>query len=345
MKRFSAILVLAIFGQLAHASSPDYVTFIRQQQQESGVVWDMPVDLIGEAMSPMNIELGGSLFQLWAIRSSPAQDYLLDQKLVGAYLPQAATVVISEDPTPGIPRTRADRPFVVRVEINGLLHGADLPDAATRVLFQRYAANYPEDGTSLSLDQALDGTPVESSYIIENGTSVFTYQLTALDGPDPTKVRGEEHFLIHALPDGEVSQTQIASAMIKIWPVADGAISGLQAGEKIHGAPPILTVNLNDLYPRSDTYLLIHKGGPSSQATGDKIPGSILVLDQDTPEDRTLTIKDWGAVLTEDGVHTIELLTKTPFGIDRLDSVTFVVDRVLEVNGMLADMENRSPGS
>jgi len=40
-----------------------------------------------------------------------------------------------------------------------------------------------------------------------------------------------------------------------------------------------------------------------------------------------------------DGIRTLEFLTETPFGIDRLDSVTFVVDRVLEVNNMLAGIE------
>jgi len=344
MKLLPFILFLALAARTA-ANPAEYATFIRQNQQETGVVWDMPVTLAGEAMSPMNIELGGSLFQLWAIRSSPITDYLLDQKLVGAYLPNATTTVISEDPTPGLPRTRADRPFVLRVEVGGLLGGPNIPDAATRVLLERYAANYPENSTSLSLDEALAHPPVESSYITENGTSVFTFQLTALQGPDPTKVSGEEHFIIHALPDGDVSQTQIASAMIRIWPVADGQIAGIQDGQRIQSSPPKLTLKLEDLYPLSNTYLLIHKGGPASQTTGEKITGSILVLDQDTPETRTLTIADWSDFLAEDGTHTIELLTETPFGIDRLDSVTFTIDRVLEINGMLADMENRTPGS
>ncbi len=342
MKHLPFIILLALAGQAA-ADSPEYTTFIRQHQQETGVVWDMPVDLIGEAMSPMNVELGGSLFQLWAIRSSPITDYLLDQKLVGAYLPRATTAVITEDPSPGVPRTRADRPFVLRIEISGLLQGPSIPDAAARVLLDRHAENYPDGSTSLTLDEAFAHDPVESTYIDTNGTSTFSFQLTALQGPDPTKVSGEEHFIIHALPDDDVTQTQIGSAMIRIWPVADGKISGIEDGQRVRTSTPEITLTLNDLYPRSDTYLLLHKGGPVSQATGEKVEGSVLILDQDIPEARTLTIADWGTALTADGIHTLELLTETPFGIDRLDSVTFVVDRVLEVRSMLAGMGNPTP--
>jgi hypothetical protein len=38
-------------------------------------------------------------------------------------------------------------------------------------------------------------------------------------------------------------------------------------------------------------------------------------------------------VFDSDGEWTIELLTETPFGLERLDHVTFTVDRTLQMNG------------
>lgn len=320
------------------AQDVSYTTFIRQHQQTTGMVWHMPVDLVGEALSPLVVEDGGSLFQLWAIRNQPITDYLLDQKIVGAYLPGASAWITSEDSHPGVARTRCDRPFQLQVDVSGLLSGPNVPDAATRVLLQRYAQNYPESQT-LTLDQALANGPIESSYINENGIATFDIPLTALNGPDPTKLSGEEHFIVHALPDGEISQTQIAATMVQIWPVASGDISGVQSGETLGTKPPKLTVSLEGLYPSSSTWLQIYPGAPALGTVGTKLPGSILVLDQDKPEDRVLRVDKWASTLEQDGLHTIELLHQTPFGIDRLDHVTVQVNRVLQVRANLTNFD------
>ena len=89
MKTTALFLVLTSIGALAQASS--YVNFIRQSQQGTGVVWDMPVGATGQAASALLMESGGSLFQLWTIHQAKATDYLLDQKLIGAYLPRSRT--------------------------------------------------------------------------------------------------------------------------------------------------------------------------------------------------------------------------------------------------------------
>ncbi|MGD9417974.1 MAG: hypothetical protein Q7R22_003475 [Verrucomicrobiota bacterium JB025] len=337
----------ALLTTAAHAGSDEqdeYYTFIRQQQQVTGTIWDMPVELVGESLSPMNIEAGGSLFQLWAIHTSEATDYLLDQKLVGAYLPAATLSITTGDPTlasGGIPRTRADQPFYLHTNVSGLLSpGDEIPDAATKVLLEHYAKDYPET-FSLSRTEVLADGPIDSGYITENGTQTITFPTTSLTGADPTKVSGEEHFLIHALADedNDYSQTELASAMIQIWPVADGSISGITDNQTIDLQVPDLTVTLNDLYPNSTTYLQIYPGAPSLGTTGTKLPGSVLVLDQDKSESRVLTVENWGSVVTDDTQHTIELITVTPFGTERLATVTFGANRVLKVRAMITNME------
>src|SRR5690606_16529057 len=111
-----------------------YVNFIRQTQQDTGVVWSMPVVPKGESASPLTLESKGALFQLWTIEQSAAKDYLLDQKLVGAYLPSASLRITTGDPYSRVPRTRADQPFTVTYDVAGLLAGAGIPEAATKVL-------------------------------------------------------------------------------------------------------------------------------------------------------------------------------------------------------------------
>ena len=85
------------------AQTANYVNFIRQNQQGAGVVWDMPVEADGPPPSALTLENGGALFQLWTIEQTAGKDYLLDQKLVGAYLPTADIKMTTLDPDGKIP--------------------------------------------------------------------------------------------------------------------------------------------------------------------------------------------------------------------------------------------------
>ncbi|RYD46930.1 MAG: hypothetical protein EOP83_28840, partial [Verrucomicrobiaceae bacterium] len=82
----------------AFAAGEGYTNFIRQTQQDTGVVWNMPITAKGQAASLGVMEGKGSVFQLWTIETASAKDYLLDQKLVGAYLPVASISVKTLDP-------------------------------------------------------------------------------------------------------------------------------------------------------------------------------------------------------------------------------------------------------
>jgi hypothetical protein len=323
----------------AFAAGEGYVNFIRQIQQDTGVVWSMPVNPKGESASPLTLESKGALFQLWTIEQAAAKDYLLDQKLVGAYLPAASIRITTQDPYSRVPRTRADQPFTVTYQVSGLLSGPGVPEAATKVLMEHHAKAYPAGKNTLNPTSVLSGTPVSSAYIASNGTVPLTFTTTSIPGSDPTQASGEEHFVIHALGDGSVSQTQLATAHVQICPVASGSIAGIAPGEKIRYNAPPLTVTLKDLYPSSYTWLQVYPGEARLNTSGETVTGSELVLDQDRPHSDIIPVSDYDTLFPDDGVYTIELLTQTPFGIDRLDHVTVNVDRKLEVRAQLGGLD------
>lgn len=331
--------IAAIALSLPSANAQGYVNFVRQLQQTTKITWDMPVAPQGAAPAMLTAEAGGALFQLWTVSQQYSKDYLLDQKLVGAYLPKGSIIVRSADSYNGVPRIRVDQPFSVEFTVSNLLAGQNLPLSATTVLAEHHLAPNPDGKAVITAAQAVAGTPFSSGYISNNGVTTVTYPVTSIKATDPTKARGEEYFVLHALGDGTFSQTQIATAFIKVWPMASGKISGLTPGILIRTNPPVLTVKLDDLYPRSNTFIRIRSNGPILGNGGAVITGSMLVIDQELPTSRLLTVSDYGNLFDSDGAYVIELLTTTPFGTDLLDSTAFAVNRTLRVNAMIVDGE------
>jgi hypothetical protein len=116
-------------------------------------------------------------------------------------------------------------------------------------------------------------------------------------------------------------------------------ISGIADGESLRFNTPALTLTMNDLYPDSQTYAQIYKGSPALGTVGTVISGSALNYYDAVPHDRILVIENWADSVEESGDYTIELLTETPFGTDRLDYVTFSINRDIEVNGTVTTVE------
>jgi hypothetical protein len=280
------------------------------------------------------------LFQLWAINQSPPRDYLLDQKLVGAYLPKATMKVVTLDPDGEIPRTRVDQPFRVEMQVSDLLTGAQYPLAASSVLFERHVATYGPKETSLDPVTVLSSAPVNNEYLTANGQHIKSYSASALTAEDSTKVSGEEHFVIHALADGAIEQSQIASAMVQVWPVASGEIKGIASGDKLRFQSPQVELLLNDLYPRSDTYLLLFEG---TQYNG--VDGTIVKafpMDRETSESHVLRVSELESKLTKDGDYTLVLVSDTVYGREKLcEPVTFSIRRTIEVNAMQVSFSDK----
>ncbi|RYZ14700.1 MAG: hypothetical protein EOO70_07470, partial [Myxococcaceae bacterium] len=150
MKTASLLLLLAA-GAASAQTTPVYKNFVRQIQQGSGVVWDMNnVAAVGGGASALQLLKGGALFQLWTINETEGKDYLLDQKLVGAYLPKASVKITTADPYTEHARTRIGQPFKVEIELADLLTGVGLPDASNRVLLQRHIASFPAGATEVN---------------------------------------------------------------------------------------------------------------------------------------------------------------------------------------------------
>lgn len=333
------IAILALTFPAA-VQATEWVNFIRQTQVDSGVIWDMPVAPQGSSPSLLTLEDGGALFQLWTINQTEVQDYLLDQRLVGTYLPGAEIRIETGDPYPHVHRTRADQPFTVHVDVSGLLSGPNLPTASQKVLLEHHLATRPGRRAVIDPVLAISGTPHSQGLLESNGTHTLTFSASSLPSTDPTAAMGEEHFVVHALPDATIPQTQVATNFLQIWPVASGLIQGIAPGDVIRNAVPDLTLSLRDLYPSSTTYLQLYKGHSTLGTEGQTIDGSVLVIDRDRTVNRTLVIKDWSELIQDDGVHTLELVTITPFGTERLSFVEFMVNRELQVNAHLGSIES-----
>jgi hypothetical protein len=206
------------------------------------------------------------------------------------------------------------------------------------VNLERYVQSYGAggDGTNIDRNQA---SLLSQVSIGGNGERILYFSVTEIPGGNRAKVRGEERFTVMSLPDYQTSASQLASKFIQIWPVADASIVGLQDGALIRFAMPPFEIHLNDLYPDSETWAQVYPGEARLGVEGTVVPGSAVVVKTSVPQDRVLRINDWDRVVGEDGRYTVEILTRTPFGLDRLDHVTFDVNRTLKVNGNVTTIE------
>jgi hypothetical protein len=337
MKSLLLLQLTGLLGLLTpNASAQSYTNFIRQVQADTGVQWDATVSFQGTQASQLEVPLAGSRFELWTLLSSPLTSYLLDTKFVGAYVPSATVAIRTEDPYALVPRTRADRPFSVVITTSGLLSGASFPDASKSVTLFRHVQSYGPGGTGVGIDRTQASLLTQAS-IATNGSQTLSYQVNSVPGSDRTAVRGEERFSVFSLADtvSNVAASQLSSQNLQIWPVARGSIAGITANQKIRFATPFLTVIASDLYPDSRVYTQVYKGAPRLGVSGTIIPGSAAIVNDSVPQERVILLKDYDSILTEDGQWTMELVTATPFGIDRLSFVSFTIDRAIRVNSMI----------
>lgn len=341
MKPLLTLLTTALIlptASLLQAGPEDYTFFVRQVQMPDTLIWDVTIDQVGTQQSPLAINPNGARFELWAVKSSPLTSYLLDTTYVNSYIPVSEVKITSEDPYEVIPRTRADRPFTVTITTEGLSSDPNAPAAAQSVKLLRHVQSYGADGTGANVDRT-QATLVSQGSVNSNGTETLQYTLTSIPGGDRTQVRGEERFSVFSLEDYQAPESQLDSQFIQIWPVASSRISGLANGDTIKGNAPRVTIDLQNLYPDSWTYAQVYRGAPELDKDGDRVPGSSLLVDQAVPRDDQLVILDWDDVIRQDGDWTIEVLTVTPFGIDRLEHVTFQVQRTIKLNGSVTSID------
>lgn len=331
----SALAALPTSGVLAGG---DYTFFIRQVQLPDELEWDISVAQQGSQPSPLPVNPNGARFELHALKSSPLTGYLLDTTYVNSYIPVAEVVITSEDPYSVIPRTRADRPFWVTFTVSGLTFEPEAPDAAKSVKLLRHVQAYPGKGVGDDIDRSLATLHAQGS-LSENGPHTLEFALTSIPGANRLKVRGEERFSVFSLEDFGAPEAQLSSKFIQIWPVATSVISGLNPGDKIEGVLPEVTVELEDLYPSSWTYAQVYPGPPQLGTEGKLVPGASVIIDGSIPRDEVITVKKWDHVIREDGQWTLEVITSTPFGLDRLGYLSFEVERTISVRGNVTSVD------
>jgi hypothetical protein len=319
-RAFCLVLVSLVAAVLSAADSVGSTHFIRQVQLPSGVVWDAAVSQTGSQMSMMEVDTGACRFELHAVDHESFACNLLASAYVGTYVPKATLVIRSEDPHGPIVRTRADRPFHVDVKVSGLLGARTAPASFKSVKLLRRVQS-----TGVDINRSL-ATLLAQASITKNGAQTLTYALTSIPGTDRTKVRGEERFSVYSVADSLVAETQIASSSIQVWPVASGSLTGMAQGPLTRLSLPQITVTLKDLYPNSTTYVQVYHSDPTLECDGKVVPGSALVVNDAVPQSRVLTLDGYGALLDDDGRWTMELLTVTPFGTDRLAYISFDIE-------------------
>lgn len=337
-------------GSHAWSQTGTYTNFIRQVQFPGPLERDTSCDTAGQRLSELAIDPGGARFELHTVTSTVTGlvDTTLDSCYVGASIPASTIVIRSEDNTGTVPRTRADRPFYVDFSVTELLSGPADSDASKRVNMLRHVQSYGVGGSGVNIDRTaallLSQRMIDTIVV----TETLPYTLTSIPGANRSKVRGEERFSVFTVADNQVSPggitytvapMQIASQTIQIWPVADGTISGISQNQLIRFSLPAVTLALNDLYPNSTTYAQVYKGNPVLGTTGTIVPGSGLVISDSVPQSRVLSLTNYDSVFTSDGRWTMELLTKTPFGTDRLAYISFDLDRTIEMNGSFTTIE------
>lgn len=327
-----------------------YSNHIRQFQMPSQVTWDAStaVTAAGSQLSALAINPGGARFDLWTIQSSSLtglKDFLLDSSYVGTYVPIATVVVRSEDSSSITPRTRADRPYYVDLTVSGLRSGASDPEPSKSVKFLRHVQSYGLTGSGVGIDRS-QATLLTQTSITTIGAQQLTFLVNSIPGANRKKVRGEERFSVFSLEDYQAPESQLASQFIQVWPVADASISGIAQNQLVRFSLPQLTLTLNDLYPNSTTYAQVYKGDQQPGMTGKIVPGSGLVISDSGPQSRVLSLTNYDSVFDTDGRWTIELITVTPFGTERMRTpsdnvayVTFDLDRTIEMNGSFTTIE------
>lgn len=318
-------LIAALTTHAALAQDGGFLKFIRQTQQGSGVVWDMPVGGEASGIQSLPMEAAGAVFEMWAVHPTTAAEHLLDQQFIAPSLPSGKIRVRTLDPSGEIPRTRVDQPFTLELELEGLIPEAGMPTSAAKLLLEHRVKSFTPGTHSVDSFAMLAEPPIAAAYLTRNGMTRLRFPASSLGGADPTRAAGEESFVIHNVSDDGRARKPVATALVQVWPVASGNITGIRNGDVLNGSLPRLTLEMTDLYPTSHTQLVLFQG---RSVNGN--PGTVLRSfhhEAETTTSTTLRFKGLDRHLSGPGPYTLALISETVFGRELLcDPVTFTYD-------------------
>lgn len=340
--KISLLTLLATASLLSADPAEDYLNFILQiQNNEDQTTHKIDdIDPQGSRNALQGI-YGSSVFQLWTIHKESGAEYLLDEKTVSSYHPQAEIKITSLDPYSVTPRIRVGEEFTVSYTISGLRPDeTDAQEAAKSVIFDQSVISFGDGEREHTSTAHVSSTQTE---LHKNGSDISQWTSSVI-GEDVRFVAGEEEFTIYAKPDyGVEDATMLARAKVQVWPMATATISGSDQNEVYKTLPPI-KISLKDLYPDSNTFLIYYKGPHSVHPSNIKLINTANVTISDVkPQNREFTIGNLNDFITEDGIYTVEIFHKTPFELNNdavpLGSATMTLKKSIEFNGQLNSAE------
>lgn len=319
MKKLLPIILASSSLIQAEDESSQYLNFIVQTQNNDHNTQQLLNDIApeGQGIAPKGVT-GSSVFTLWTIHRTKLTEYLLDEKTVSSYHPEASIKISSLDPYEAVPRTRVDHPFTVNYTVDGLiLNDPEVHDAAKSVILNHEVVSYA-DGKYTSEGNSL--TTNNQSVIDKNGSTKES-KITSVKATDLTQARGHETFTISARPDFGTDTSMLAMAKVQIWPIAQATITGFDT-TKAYMSLPDLHFTLKDLYPDSTTYVRVYQGEPKANPSQTHIVNtSYVIIDDVQPVNRQYTLAGAETGITQPGNYTVEVIHETPFGSDILAQV------------------------
>jgi len=285
-----------------------------------------------------------AIFQLYGMGVDPFNNivpYKLDEKTVGTYFPVAEITIISQDEHYP-PRTRADQPYQLRFSLTGLTDDPEAPPHARLAHLEQEFMLYDPATNVPYADGSHQHVYPGAFEFHANGEWLTPVVYQDLPGEDATKVRGEESFKFYAYPDDTGVRKQIASATIQIWPVSTALIIGLDPNRRYTSVPSSTRVELQDLYPRSITYVQVYPGQPVLGTLGYILPSTVISYNTFAPQAAMVTLDDLENGLGDDGIYTVEVLTVTPFNNgmpERLAYQTFNIDRTIQIRSTVTTID------
>lgn len=317
MKTLPILFIASLGIALAEEDeSANYLNFIMQVQNDENRTTHKIDDVspVGNGNALKGVT-GSSVFRLWTIHRTKGTEYLLDEKIVSSYHPEARISITTGDDYKGIPRTRVDQPFTVSYTVEGLVtNDPKVQNAAKSVVLQTTARNYIDSSNA----DATGAERTTQGVIDKNGTTRES-RLTTLQAPDLTRVSGEEEFTIYARPDYGVAESHmLARAKVQVWPIARATMKGFDTGKQYLKLPDV-HIDLQDLYPDSTTYVRVYEGKPRSNPKQVHIVNtSYVIIDDTVPKDRKFSLSGKELGITQSGKYTLEIIHETPFGADIL---------------------------
>ncbi len=126
----------------------------------------------------------------------------------------------------------------------------------------------------------------------------------------------------------------LSQETVRIYPQPTASLSGITQNQVIGADMPDITMSFNNLYPGSDTYLVIYKANESvPELSDERTRFALTVQSHRTPLTQTNTYTKLSYALDSQGIWKAEIRHDSPFGDgELLDSVQFEVLPTVKVN-------------